>query len=86
MLLANGLTAAIPMDNPYCSCKLTRVRPSPPQVLLDNGDYSEIGQMGPVLGVCSPAPPLMDFLETFWNYSRLFLRLLENFWRLLDTS
>ena len=21
------LTAAIPMDNPYCSCKLTRVRP-----------------------------------------------------------
>ena len=22
-----GLTAAIPMDNPYCSCALTRVRP-----------------------------------------------------------
>ena len=21
------LTAAIPMDNPYCSCKLTRVQP-----------------------------------------------------------
>ena len=21
------LTAAIPMENPYCSCKLTRVRP-----------------------------------------------------------
>ena len=27
------LTAAILMENPYCSCELTRVRPSPPRGL-----------------------------------------------------
>ena len=24
--VSRGITAAIPMENPYCSCKLTRVR------------------------------------------------------------
>ena len=31
------LTAAIPMDNPYCSCKLTRVRRVAEEAILANG-------------------------------------------------
>ena len=27
--LSRGFTAAVPTENPYCSCKLTRVRSSP---------------------------------------------------------
>ena len=28
------LTAAIPMENPYCSCKLTRVLPQDPAIRI----------------------------------------------------
>ena len=36
---SRGVTAAIPMDDSYCSCKLTRVP-------LQAGDQTEIGERG----------------------------------------
>ena len=38
-----GLTAAAPVENPYCSCKLTRVRP------FNTGNLEAAGQTADAL-------------------------------------
>ena len=49
---ASWLTAAIPMDNPYCSCKLTL-----PRCVIDPGGSAHQCQAAAPIALCRGPPP-----------------------------
>ena len=54
------LTAAIPIENPYCSCKLTRVRPRQTDQLLDDEMHNRHEEIQQVNCTLRPRPRQRD--------------------------